>query len=51
MIYALSRLLNPSTDDPYLQQISESWNGGSVKDLLKLVVLNQTFRFRHGDAM
>ncbi|HXI56819.1 MAG TPA: DUF1592 domain-containing protein [Polyangia bacterium] len=51
MIYSLSRLLNPMTDDPYQQQISQSWNGGSVKDLLKLIVLSQTFRFRRGDAM
>jgi len=51
MIYALSRLFDPITDDPYVQQIGQSWNGGSVKDLLKLVVLSETFRFRHGEAM
>jgi hypothetical protein len=48
MTYALSRPVVAS-DDPYLKQIRDSWRGGNMKELLKQVVLNDTFRFRRGE--
>ncbi len=48
MTYALSRGIVDS-DQPYLQQIRTRWNGGNMRDLLKQVVLNDTFRFRRGE--
>ncbi len=48
LTYALSRSLT-ETDDPYIKQMSAVWKGGGMKDLLKKVVLNPTFRFRHGE--
>jgi hypothetical protein len=51
MTYALSRSL-AAADDPYLNQIRTSWagQGWGLKALLKDVVLNDTFRFRRGEA-
>jgi len=58
--YALSRPLLTSatvvapavpTDDPYVKQVQDSWaNDGtwSIKALLRAIILNDTFRFRHG---
>jgi hypothetical protein len=48
MTYSLSRVMTPK-DEPYITQMTTTWAGGSMKDLLKLVVLNPTFRFRHGE--
>jgi hypothetical protein len=54
MTYALSRTLNtdPTTgsDTPYLTQIQTAWAGQNyaLKPLIQDVVLNQTFRNRHG---
>jgi hypothetical protein len=48
MTYALSRPVVTS-DDPYLKQIRDSWKGGNMKELLKQVVLNDTFRYRRGE--
>jgi hypothetical protein len=50
MTYALSRALGP-LDDPYLAQIRTAWagQGFGLKALMKDVVLNDTFRFRHGE--
>jgi hypothetical protein len=50
MTFALSRQVVDS-DRPYLQQIRDSWKGGNLRDLLKQIVLNDTFRFRRGEAM
>jgi hypothetical protein len=50
MTYALSRDIGVS-DEPYLKQIRDSWQGGNVRDLVKQIVLNDTFRFRRGEAM
>jgi hypothetical protein len=50
MTFALSRQVVDS-DQVYLQQIRESWKGGNLHDLLKQIVLNDTFRFRRGEAM
>jgi hypothetical protein len=49
MTYALSRTLTAG-DDPYLNQIRTTWatQGFGLKALMKDVVLNDTFRFRHG---
>jgi len=51
MTYALSRALGPS-DQPYLNQIEGTWatQGWGLKPLLKDIVLNDTFRFRRGEA-
>jgi Protein of unknown function (DUF1592)/Protein of unknown function (DUF1588)/Protein of unknown function (DUF1595)/Protein of unknown function (DUF1587) len=58
--YALSRPLLTSatvaapavpTDDPYVAQVQDSWakdGTWSIKALLRAIVLNDTFRFRHG---
>jgi Protein of unknown function (DUF1592)/Protein of unknown function (DUF1588)/Protein of unknown function (DUF1587)/Protein of unknown function (DUF1595)/Protein of unknown function (DUF1585) len=50
MTYSLSRGVVDS-DAPYLKQIRDSWNGKGLKALLKLIVLNDTFRFRRGEPM
>jgi hypothetical protein len=49
MTYALSRELAP-TDQLYLDQIRASWTsqGWGLKALMKDIVLNDTFRKRHG---
>jgi hypothetical protein len=49
MTYALSRELEP-TDQPYLNQIRTAWagQGWGLKALMKDIVLNDTFRKRHG---
>jgi hypothetical protein len=50
--YAVSRPLNlGGTDDPYLAQVQSSWakdGTWSIKALIKAIILNDTFRFRHG---
>jgi hypothetical protein len=54
LTYALSRPLNldpmTGTDTPYLTQIQSSWatQKYAVQPLLQDVILNQTFRMRHG---
>jgi hypothetical protein len=50
MTYALSRALG-ATDQPYLNQIRDTWSkqGWGLKDLMKDIVLNDTFRFRRGE--
>jgi hypothetical protein len=54
MTYALSRPLSldpmTGTDTPYLTQIQTSWatQKYAVQPLLQDVILNQTFRMRHG---
>jgi hypothetical protein len=54
MTYALSRPLNldppNDSDRPYLDQIKKGWaaEGYLLKALLREVVLNETFRARHG---
>jgi hypothetical protein len=50
MIYTLSRPV-VATDDPYLQQIRQTWNGGNLGALLKQIVANDTFRLRRGEPM
>jgi hypothetical protein len=51
MTYALSRALGP-TDDPYLNQIRSTWAGQKygLKDLMKDIVTNDTFKFRRGEG-
>ncbi|HVR63387.1 MAG TPA: DUF1592 domain-containing protein [Polyangia bacterium] len=50
MIYSLSRIISPGdSDTPYVNRIAFDWGGGSMKDLLKRVVLSQPFRNRHGE--
>ncbi len=50
MTYALSRGLG-DTDQAYLQQIRQTWaaKGMGLRALLEQIVLNDTFRFRHGE--
>jgi hypothetical protein len=60
LTYALARPLQTSatvtgttvpTDDPYLAQVQAAWakdGTWSIKALLKTIILNDTFRFRHG---
>jgi hypothetical protein len=52
MTYALSRALG-QTDQPYLEQVRSIWadpaQGWNLKNLLKDIVLNDTFRFRRGE--
>jgi hypothetical protein len=50
MTFALSRSLGAS-DEPYLEQIRAKWatEGYGLKALLKNIVLNDTFRWRHGE--
>jgi hypothetical protein len=54
MTYALSRALNldptMGTDAPYLTQIQTAWaaQNYALKQLIVDVVMNDTFRFRHG---
>jgi hypothetical protein len=51
MTYALSRTLVDS-DNPYLNQVRMSWagQGYGLKDLMKDIVQNDTFKFRRGEA-
>jgi hypothetical protein len=51
MTYALSREVGDS-DAPYLEQIRSQWttDGLGLADLLKQIVLNDTFRYRRGEA-
>jgi hypothetical protein len=51
MTYALARELTDS-DTPYLNQVRTEWasQGYGLKALMKDVVLNDTFRFRRGEA-
>jgi hypothetical protein len=50
--YALGRSPIPS-DDPYLAQIRADWatRGLNIRNLLKTVVVNDTFRFNRGEAL
>jgi hypothetical protein len=50
MTFALSRALG-ATDEAYLEQIRTAWatKGYGLKALLKEIVLNDTFRWRHGE--
>jgi hypothetical protein len=50
MTYALARELTTS-DGPYLGQIQMQWStqGYGLKDLMKDIVVNDTFRFRRGE--
>ena len=50
LTYGLERGLQ-SADQPYLTQIQTSWaaQGSGLKALMKDIVLNDTFRFRHGE--
>jgi Protein of unknown function (DUF1592)/Protein of unknown function (DUF1588)/Protein of unknown function (DUF1595)/Protein of unknown function (DUF1587)/Protein of unknown function (DUF1585) len=50
MTYALARDLTTS-DDPYLNQVRMQWSGQgySLRDLMKDVVINDTFKFRRGE--
>jgi len=52
MTYALSRAL-VQTDQPYLEQVRAAWSdpaqGWNLKNLLKDIVLNETFRSRRGE--
>ncbi len=50
MIYTLSRPV-VATDDPYLQQIRQTWGGGNLGALLKQIVMNDAFRLRRGEPM
>jgi hypothetical protein len=49
MTYSLSRIMGDA-DQPYIKKIAYDWGGGSMKDLLKKVVLSQPFRNRHGET-
>ncbi|HVU53198.1 MAG TPA: DUF1592 domain-containing protein [Polyangia bacterium] len=51
MTYALSRSLVDS-DNPYLNQVRTTWagQGYGLKDLMKDIVTNDTFKFRRGEA-
>jgi hypothetical protein len=51
MTYALSRALG-TTDDPYLNQVRTTWagQGYGLKDLMKDIVTNDTFKFRRGEG-
>jgi hypothetical protein len=53
MTYALARELNdPGSDTPYLNQIRMTWagQGYGLKDLMKDIVTNDTFKFRRGES-
>ncbi len=43
--YALRRTVR-SEDTPYMEQLTTDWNAGTVRDLVKRLVLSDTFRFR-----
>jgi hypothetical protein len=51
MTYALSRSLTAS-DNPYLNQVRTTWSGQGfgLRDLMKDIVVNDTFKFRRGEA-
>jgi hypothetical protein len=51
MTYALARELTDS-DNPYLNQVQSQWatQGYGLKDLMKDIVTNDTFRFRRGES-
>ena len=51
MTYALSRELADS-DNPYLNQVRTTWagQGYGLKDLMKDIVTNDTFKFRRGEG-
>ena len=51
MTYALARELTDS-DNPYLNQVRSQWatQGYGLKDLMKDIVTNDTFRFRRGES-
>jgi hypothetical protein len=43
--YALRRVARPE-DQPYLDQLTADWKAGTVRDLVKRLVLSDAFRFR-----
>jgi hypothetical protein len=45
LTYALRRNAR-SEDAPYLEQLTTDWNTGTVRDLVKRLIVNDTFRFR-----
>ena len=51
LTYALGRDLGP-TDQAYLADLRGAWSqqGLTLRALLKLIVVNDTFRFRRGEA-
>jgi len=48
--YGLGRAIQGTTDQPYLDQIQATWTSDkpSLRRLIKLLVLADTFRQRHG---
>ncbi|HVY32308.1 MAG TPA: DUF1592 domain-containing protein [Polyangiaceae bacterium] len=43
--YALRRVVR-TEDQPYLDQLTTDWKGGTVRDLVKKLVVSDAFRFR-----
>jgi hypothetical protein len=43
--FSMARILRP-TDDPYVTQMTTTWASGTISDLVKQLVSNDTFRFR-----
>jgi Protein of unknown function (DUF1592)/Protein of unknown function (DUF1588)/Protein of unknown function (DUF1595)/Protein of unknown function (DUF1587)/Protein of unknown function (DUF1585) len=43
--FALRRIARPE-DQPYLEQLAKDWNAGTVRELVKKLVLSDAFRFR-----
>jgi hypothetical protein len=50
-VYGLGRGVMP-TDAKYMEQIQTEWakRGGTLRELIKEIVINDTFRFRRGEA-
>ena len=46
--YALRRVAS-GDDRKFITAIAESWDSGSIRDLVKLVVTSEAFRFRRGE--
>jgi hypothetical protein len=51
MSFAVNRTLGDA-DAPYAQQILTEWTSGTptLRALIKAIVKNDTFKFRHGEA-
>jgi hypothetical protein len=45
MSFALARILGP-TDGPYVEQLTQTWDGGTLQSLVQALVASDTFRFR-----
>jgi hypothetical protein len=43
--FSMARILRP-TDQPYVDQMTATWASGTISDLVKQLVANDTFRFR-----